>query len=155
MLFKVSMQNSLRKYHLDYKTDHNMQTSYILYFQETKINQENEISEFIDTSRYKFTHIKDKHGLLMVYKYQMQPASYQTKTCNESKFIITSFNLGISNAIYVITLYSNHSTKITNFLKILESLTKKTSIECLIVILDDLNVDFLMIVHNFTRLKIF
>jgi len=77
----------------------------------------------------------------MVYEYQMQCTLFQTKTCNRSEFIATSFNLGTRNAIYVITLYRSHSTKITKFLEILENLINDAPIECPIIILGDFNVD--------------
>jgi hypothetical protein len=86
--------NSLQKHHLNYKSDHSMQTSHILCFQETKINPANNIGKYIDTSRYNYIHNYDKHGILMMYKHQMICASYKTRINNGSEFITTSFNLG-------------------------------------------------------------
>ena len=63
--------NSLQKHHLDYKSDHSIQTSHILCFQETKINQTDNIGKYIDTSRYNYIHNYDKHGILMMYEQQM------------------------------------------------------------------------------------
>jgi exonuclease III len=60
--------NSLQKHHLDYKSDHSMQTSHILYLQETKINQTNNIGKYIETSRYNYIHNYDKHGIHMMYE---------------------------------------------------------------------------------------
>jgi exonuclease III len=133
--------NSLQKHHLDYKSDHSMQTSHILCFQETKINQANNIGKYIDTSRYNYIHNYDKHGILMMYERQMICASYQTRVNNGSEFIATSFNLGTHNAIYVITVYRAHSTKITLFLENLDQLIIEVPIECPIVILGDFNID--------------
>ena len=61
--------NSLQKHHLNYKSDHSMQTSHILCFQETKINQVNNIGKYIDTSRYNYIHNYDKYGILMMYEH--------------------------------------------------------------------------------------
>jgi hypothetical protein len=88
--------NSLQKHHLDYKSDHSMQISHVLCFQETKINQANNIGKYIDTSRYNCIHNYDKHGILMMYEQQMICASYQTRVNNGSKFITTSFEFGHS-----------------------------------------------------------
>jgi exonuclease III len=133
--------NSLQKHHLDYKSDHSMQTSHILCFQETKINQANNIGKYIDTSRYNYIHNYDKHGILMIYERQMICASYQTRVNNSSEFIAASFNLGTRNAIYVIIVYRAHSTKITLFLENLDQLIIEVPIECPIVILGDFNID--------------
>jgi exonuclease III len=118
-----------------------MQTSHILCFQETKINQTNSIGKYIDTSRYNYIHNYDKHGILMMYKQQMICASYQTRVNNGSEFIATSFNLSTRNAIYVITVYRAHSTKITLFLETLNQLIIEAPIECPIIILGDFNID--------------
>jgi hypothetical protein len=104
------VETFVQKHHLDYKSDHSMQTSHILCFQETKINQTNNIRKYIDTSRYNYIHNYDKHGILMMYEQQMICASYQTRFNNGSEFIAASFNLGTRNAIYVITIYRAHST---------------------------------------------
>jgi hypothetical protein len=68
-------------------------------------------------------------------------ASYQTRVNNGSEFIVASFNLGTRNAIYVITVYRAHSTKITLFLENLDQLIIEAPIECPIVILGDFNID--------------
>jgi hypothetical protein len=56
---------------INYKSDHSMQTSHILFFQETKINQANDIRKYIDTPRYNYMHNYNKHGILMMYEHQM------------------------------------------------------------------------------------
>jgi exonuclease III len=69
--------NSLQKHHLNYNSDdHSMQTLHILCFQETKINQANNVKKYIDTCRHNYIH-NDKHGRLMMHEHQMICASFQ------------------------------------------------------------------------------
>lgn len=49
--------NSLQKHYLEYKNDHNMQSSHILYLQETKLKYECDMIKYIDMSRYKYIYI--------------------------------------------------------------------------------------------------
>jgi hypothetical protein len=123
--------NYLQKHHLNYKSDHSMQNSHILRFQDTKINQANDIGKYIDTSRYDYIHNNDKHGILIMHGHQMICASFQTRVCIELEFIVASFNLGTYNAIYVITMYCAHLTKITLFLENLkEQIIKENFSAC-------------------------
>lgn len=133
--------NSLKKHHIDYKSDHNMQAAHILCFQETKVEHANEIINYIDTSRYKYIHAYDKHGILLMYEHRMICVSCNIETYNGSEFIVASFNLGTRNAIHVVTVYRSHSTKLKKFLEILQQLIYKAPNECPIIILGDFNVD--------------
>jgi hypothetical protein len=63
-----------QKYHLNYKSDHSMQTSHISCFLKTKINQANKIWKYIDTSEYNYIHNYDKHGIFMMCEHQMLSA---------------------------------------------------------------------------------
>ena len=118
-----------------------MQTSHVLYFQETKINQENDVGKYINTSRYNYIYNYVKNGVLMMYKNQIIWSWYQTRINNGSKFIATSFNLGTRIAIYVIIVYCAHSTKITLFLENPNELIIEAPIKCPIMILSNFNVD--------------
>jgi muramoyltetrapeptide carboxypeptidase LdcA involved in peptidoglycan recycling len=67
--------------------------------------------------------------------------SFQTRVCNGSELIATFFNLDTSNAIYVITIYHAHSTKITSFLENFKESIIEVPIECSIIILGNFNID--------------
>jgi len=58
--------NSLSKYQGDIQNDYNLQSSYILCFQETKVKLAQEISQFINTSKYSYMYTIDKHRLLII-----------------------------------------------------------------------------------------
>ena len=133
--------NSLQKHHIDHKSDHSMQTSHILCFQETRIRYAHDVDRYIDTSRYKYIHNYGGHGILMLYEHHINFASFYTMNCNESEFTASSFNLGTCNAIYVIIVYHAHSTNITLFVDHLHKLIHEAPLECQIIILDDFNVD--------------
>ena len=133
--------NSLQKHYIDYKTDHSMQTSHILCFQETRIRYAHDVDKYIDASRYKYIHNYGGHGILMLYEHHINCALFYTMNCNGSELIAASFNLGTHNAIYVITVYRAHSTNITLFVNHLHDLVHKAPLECPIIILGDFNVD--------------
>ena len=102
--------NFLQKHHIDYKTDHSMQTSHILCFQETRIRYAHDVDKYIDASRYKYIHNYGGHGILMLYEHHINCASFYTMNCNGLELTATFFNLGTRNVIYVIIVYRAHSS---------------------------------------------
>ncbi len=60
--------------------------------------------------------------------------SYNTKTCNGSKYIITTFNIKFQRIIHTICVYKSHFFTST-FFKTLKTLVKKSSNDCSLIIL--------------------
>jgi exonuclease III len=69
---------------LNIQNDCNLQSSHIFCFQETRTKHAQEITQYFDTSKYKYIHIFHKHGLFMVYEKTMICYSFQIKnySCN-------------------------------------------------------------------------
>ena len=113
--------NSLQKHHIDFISDHSMQTSHILCFQETRVKYVHDVDKYIDASRYKYIHNYGGQSILMLYEHHINFTSFYTMNCNGSKFIAASFNLSTHSAIYVVIVYSAHSTNITLFVDHLQN----------------------------------
>ena len=84
--------NSLSKHYLNIQNDHNLQSSHILCFQETRIKCSQEIYMYINTSKYNYIHNSDRHGLLMLYEKNIICSSSIIKHHNGSEFIGATFN---------------------------------------------------------------
>ena len=112
-----------------------MQSSHILCFQETRIKYFQEISQFINLSKYKYIHNFDGYGLLLLYDKNMLCSSKTINHHSGSEFIAATFNEGHRKAIHVITLYRSHVTSIIYFINILEQLLCQIPLTCPTVIL--------------------
>ena len=71
-----------------------MQSSHILYFQETKIKYFKEVLQFINLSKHKYIHNFDGHGLLLLYDKNMICSSKTINHHSGSEFIAATFNEG-------------------------------------------------------------
>jgi hypothetical protein len=135
--------NSLRQHYQDINHDHNLQGSHVLCILETRIQPSNDVQNFINTSKYSYVSIYDGHNLIMMYNTQMLLHFYYTTTCNETKYILTTFKIRIQRKIHIICVYTSHSSLISIFLNTIEALIQNSLNDCPFIFLGDFNIDIL------------
>ncbi len=101
------------------------------------------VHKFINLSKYSYISIHDDHGSMMMYDIHMHLDSCNTIISDDSRYIVSTFNINTQKTIHIVCVYKVHSCSIFIFLNNLQPIIQQSVEYCPIIIMGYFNVEIL------------